>query len=394
MSFFLAGYTALHNQGVKNILVESFGDAEAAAEGAVLSSWKYQDLKSKKSAESTIDLVNPTGKDCELWERGLKKGTAQNLARTLMETPANYMTPTIFAKKVTEVLCPLGVNVQIHDKTWAESMKMGAFLSVNRGSIEPPVFLELCYRGGGNDTVVLIGKGVTFDSGGISIKPSANMADMRADMGGGATVVGALHGLASLKAKVNVVVLVPLVENMPSGSATKPGDVVTAMNGKTICVDNTDAEGRLILADALCYSEKFEPTWVLDIATLTGAMRVAIGDAATGVFTNCNDLYEELEKASANTGDRVWKFPLWKTFSEKVSKYPFYDVHNIGQGKGGGACTAAAFLKEFVPEDVDWLHLDMAGVMGPDQTCKYLSKGMQGRPTRTLIEFVQSYACS
>lgn len=300
------------------------------------------------------------------------------------------MTPSIFAKKAQEVLCPLGVEIYVHDKAWAEEKKMAAFLSVTRGSAEPPVFLELHYKGGGEDTFVLIGKGVTFDSGGISIKPSANMAEMRADMSGAAAVVGALYGLASLKAKVNVVVLAPLVENLPSGTATKPGDVIKAMNGKSICVDNTDAEGRLILADALCYSEEFDPTWVLDIATLTGAMAVAIGDTATGVFTNSNLLYEDIEKAGANTGDRMWKFPLWKRYSELVTEYPFYDVHNVGKGKGGGACKAAAFLREFVSDKTDWIHLDMAGVMGPGKTAKYLSEGMQGRPTRTLIEFVQA----
>lgn len=370
--------------------MESFGDAEASAEGTILSTWRYQDLKTKKSEASSTDLFNPCGDDCEQWNRGVIKANAQNLARTLAETPANYMTPTIFAKKAQEVLSPLGVDVCIRDKAWAENLKMGSFLSVARGSVEPPVFLELCYNGGDNDPVVLIGKGVTFDSGGISIKPSAAMAEMRADMAGGACVVGALQGLAGLKTKANVVALVPLVENLPSGSATKPGDVVTAMNGKTICVDNTDAEGRLILADALCYSGKFKPKWILDIATLTGAMVVSIGDTGTGVFTNSNKLYEELEKAGACTGDRVWKFPLWKKYCEQVNDYPFYDVHNIGKGKGGGACKAAAFLREFVPENVSWLHLDMAGVMGPEPTLKYLSKGMQGRPTRTLIEFVQN----
>ncbi|KRT80668.1 Peptidase [Oryctes borbonicus] len=299
------------------------------------------------------------------------------------------MTPTIFAKKAEEVLRPLGCEVYVRDREWAEDKKMGGFLSVTRGSSEPPVFLEMHYKGGGANNFVLIGKGVTFDAGGISIKPSANMADMRADMSGGAAVLGTIFGLASLKVKSNVVALVPLVENLPSGSATKPGDVITAMNGKTICVDNTDAEGRLILADALCYSKEFNPVWVLDIATLTGAMQVAIGDTATGVFTNSNELYEDLEEAGLNTGDRVWRFPLWKRYSELVTKYPFYDVHNVGKGKGGGACKAAAFLKEFAPEKIDWLHLDMAGVMGPAKTAEYLSEGMQGRPTRMLIEFVQ-----
>lgn len=172
----------------------------------------------------------------------------------------------------------------------------------------------------------------------------------------------------------------------------KPGDVITARNGKTICVDNTDAEGRLILADALCYSEKFKPKWLLDIATLTGAMRVALGNSATGVFTNSDQLYGLLQESGAYTGDRVWRFPLWKLFTKQVANNAAYDLNNIGKGKGGGSCTAAAFLREFVPENVDWLHLDIAGVMGPADSTPYLGKGMTGRPTRTLVEFVRRQA--
>lgn len=170
----------------------------------------------------------------------------------------------------------------------------------------------------------------------------------------------------------------------------KPGDIITARNGKTICVDNTDAEGRLILADALAYSEKFQPKWLLDVATLTGAMRVALGNVATGVFTNSDRLYRLLEDAGAYSGDRVWRFPLWKAYTKQVTNNTAYDLCNIGRGgKGGGSCTAAAFLKEFVPDGVDWLHLDIAGVMGPTDSTSYLGKGMTGRPTRTLIEFVR-----
>ncbi|KAJ8933100.1 hypothetical protein NQ318_010681 [Aromia moschata] len=187
--------------------------------------------------------------------------------------------------------------------------------------------------------------------------------------------------------------LIPAVENMPSGSATKPGDVVVARNGKSICVDNTDAEGRLILADALCYTSEFNPKWVLDVATLTGAVRVALGDACTGVFTNSNKLYSELENAGSDTGDRVWRLPLWKHYGKTLAEHSAYDLNNIGKGKGGGSCTAAAFLREFVPEKTEWMHLDIAGVMGPQDNTPYLSKGMTGRPTRTLIEFIRSQTC-
>lgn len=195
-----------------------------------------------------------------------------------MDTPANLMTPLIFAKTVAERCEPLGVHVQAHDLAWATEKKMGSFQSVTRGSAEPPVFLELRYTGAPDDKskpIVLVGKGITFDTGGISLKPGSKMDEMRADMGGAACVAGAIAALAELRAPVNVIGLMPLCENMPSGTATKPGDVVYAMNGKSICVDNTDAEGRLVLCDALCYAETLQPRLVLDIATLTGAVKVS-----------------------------------------------------------------------------------------------------------------------
>lgn len=303
------------------------------------------------------------------------------------------MTPTIFAENALELTKNLDISVEIRDQKWAETEKMGSFLAVSKGSIEPPKFLELSYKKSDSNPFVLVGKGVTFDSGGISIKPSALMDQMRADMSGAACVLATLYGLASLKSSVNIKVLIPLTENMPSGSAIKPGDVITARNGKTICVDNTDAEGRLILADALSYSSKFNPKWVLDIATLTGAMKVALGASATGVFSNSNNLYQILEEAGSRSGDRVWRMPLWKFYSKQMTENAAYDLNNVGKGKGGGACTAAAFLREFVPEKTDWLHLDMAGVMGPDDTTPYLGKGMTGRPTRTLIEFIEAQKC-
>ncbi|XP_019864648.1 cytosol aminopeptidase-like [Aethina tumida] len=376
--------------GIKNITVESFGDAESAAEGGILSSWKYQGLKSKKDDLPTVDWFEPSEADLCGFQRGSIKGEAQNLARRLADTPSNLLTPSIFADEAASILTPLGVDVKVYDKKWAEDQKMFSFLSVARGSIEPPKFLEITYKNSDSKPYVLVGKGVTFDAGGISLKPAANMDHMRADMGGAAAVFGAIQGIARLGVQANIKVLIPLVENMPSGSATKPGDVVMARNGKSICVDNTDAEGRLILADALCYSAEFCPEWVLDIATLTGAMVVCLGNAATGVFTNSNKLYQVLEKAGSETGDRVWRFPLWKHYTKQISENNAYDLNNIGKGKGGGSCTAAAFLKEFVPEKTNWLHLDIASVMGPDHSVPYLSKGMTGRPTRTLIEFVES----
>ncbi|XP_057663773.1 cytosol aminopeptidase-like isoform X2 [Diorhabda carinulata] len=387
-----AGCRALDSVGIKNIDVEDFCDAESAAEGSNLGIWKFQEYKTKKESLPQVSLFKLSENASDDWQKGVIKAEAQNLARRLADTPANLLTPTIFSEEVTNMLIPLGVDVKIYDKEWATNQKMFSFLGVAKGSIEPPKFLEITYNKGNNSDApyLLVGKGVTFDAGGISLKPAQGMDEMRADMGGAAAVIGTIFGLAKLCVPANVKILIPLVENLPSGSAIKPGDVIRARNGKTICVDNTDAEGRLILADALCYSAEFKPKWVLDIATLTGAMRVALGNAATGVFTNSNSLYTNLQNAGSLTGDRVWRMPLWKHFTKQVAENTAYDLNNIGKGKGGGSCTAAAFLKEFVPEKTNWLHLDIAGVMGPQDDSPYLHKGMTGRPTRTLIEFIRA----
>lgn len=242
-------------------------------------------------------------------------------ARKLADTPANHMTPTKFAETVQKGSHE-SVKVIAHDKQWAESQKMGSFLSVASGSNEPPVFLELTYDGTNGATknpICLVGKGITFDSGGISLKPSLNMDLMRGDMSGAAITVSVIDALARSGAKVYVKGFVPLTENLPGGKATKPGDVVKARSGKTICVDNTDAEGRLVLADALNYAADFKPKWILDIATLTGAMSVALGDCLAGVFSNDDKLWEQLHKCSVKTGDRVWRMPLLKHYTKLVT---------------------------------------------------------------------------
>lgn len=389
-----AGCRALDAVDIKDIKLEPLGDAEAAAEGAKLSTWLYQGKKSKNNQRvlPNVSLYDVEGE--EGWKVGCIKAEAQNWARKLADTPANLMTPTAFCEEVNPIFTKMGINVTVHDKEWAERMKMDSFLSVSRGSAEPPKFLEIKYTGGNpsDAPVALVGKGVTFDAGGISLKPSADMDEMRADMSGAACVVAAVRAAAELNLKLNIVGLIPLTENLPSGTATKPGDVVTAMNGKSIIVDNTDAEGRLILADALCYAQEFKPKFILDIATLTGAMRITLGGAATGVFTNDSELFCTLKKAGTVSGDRVWRLPLWKHFTDEMTKkVRGADINNTAKTKGGGSCTAAAFLREFVPSDTPWLHLDIAGVMGPGHDdLPYIPAGMTGRPTRTLINFLQS----
>ncbi|KAL7855741.1 hypothetical protein AOLI_G00193450 [Acnodon oligacanthus] len=385
-----AGCRQLQDLEIPQVEVDPCGDGQSAAEGAVLGLFEYDELKSKKKFRVTPQLHGSA--DTAAWEKGVLYAEGQNLARRLMEAPANYVTPTVFAETIEQKLSPFSDRVIIHKRpqSWIESEQMGAFLSVSKGSEEPPVFLELHYTGSPDSSqapLVLVGKGITFDSGGISLKPSSGMDAMRADMGGAATVCSAIVTAAALKLPINIIGLTPLCENMPSGKANKPGDVVRAKNGKTIQVDNTDAEGRLILADALCYAHSFNPRAVVNAATLTGAMDVALGSAAAGVFTNSDWLWEQLHKASVITGDRVWRMPLFQHYTRQVTESALADLNNIGKySRSGGACTAAAFLREFVTAS-HWAHLDIAGVMTNKDEVPYLRKGMSGRPTRTLIEF-------
>uniref|UniRef100_A0A8C3BWD5 Cytosol aminopeptidase n=1 Tax=Cairina moschata TaxID=8855 RepID=A0A8C3BWD5_CAIMO len=370
--------------------VDPCGDAQAAAEGAVLGLHEYNELKQKKKTAVTPQLYGSAGS--EAWQKGVIYAEGQNLARYLMEAPANYITPIKFAEYIEQKLRGFSSNVKVHirPESWIATQQMGAFLSVAKGSAEPPIFLEIHYLGGANandSPLVFVGKGVTFDSGGISLKPSSGMDAMRADMGGAATVCSAIVTAATLNLPLNIIGLAPLCENMPSGKANKPGDVVRAKNGKTIQVDNTDAEGRLLLADALCYAHNFNARAIVNAATLTGAMDVALGSAATGVFTNSSWLWNHLYEASILTGDRVWRMPLFEHYTKQVTDCPLADLSNIGKySRAGGACTAAAFLKEFVTAS-HWAHLDIAGVMSNKDEVPYLRKGMAGRPTRTLVEF-------
>ncbi|XP_054167234.1 cytosol aminopeptidase-like [Oppia nitens] len=380
---------------IDQIDVDDCGDGVAAAEGSHLILYNYDELKGESLKKSNVNLNHlNVSKDPEAelkWNYGLTLAKGQNITRRLMETPANLMTPTRFGNIAVEELSKLGVKVHIRDRAWAESQKMGSFLSVANGSDQPPIFLEMHYNNAPNTKpIVFVGKGITFDSGGISLKPSLNMDKMRADMGGAANVFGTIYTLASLKASVNIIGLTPLTENMPSGKATKPGDVVFAMNGKSIQIDNTDAEGRLVLADALCYAHNFEPQLILDIATLTGAMKVALGAAMVGVFSTSTKHYNLLQKCGVQTGDRVWRMPILSHFTKQITDSATADLNNIGGAGQGGACVAAAFLKEFVTNP-NWMHLDIAGVMDNKDDVSYLGKGMSGRPMRTLVYFAKAF---
>lgn len=257
--------------------MDDLGNAAAAAEGALLANFKFQPYKAKKVEFPSIHSASAVESD--EWKKGVVYGDAQNFCKTLMDTPANLLTPTIFCNTVKEKFGSLAnVELKIHDEEWARKEKMNLFLSVSAGSSEPPKFLEITYNGdpSSKKPIALVGKGITFDSGGISIKSSSKMDQMRADMGGAANVSSAIWALAKLKVKVNVKGFIPLCENMPGNKATKPGDVIVGRNGKSVCIDNTDAEGRLVLADALNYASDFNPLWILDIATLTGAVSYKI----------------------------------------------------------------------------------------------------------------------
>jgi aminopeptidase len=389
------GCKALQDLYIRTLYVESMGHAESSAEGAAMAVWLFQDLKDeqKKKGIPRLELFD----DCDYtgWQIGLQKAAAQNLARQLCETPANLMTPIAFAQSAVEVLTRAGVNVEVKTKNWSKMLKMGAFNAAAAGSCEPPIFLEISYFGCEGDVspAVLIGKGVTFDSGGLALGKCSDMKHKRGDMAGAACVVAACRACSALQLPINVRALVPLFENLPGTCALKPGDVIKALNGKSILIHTTDLDGRLALADALAYSSTYNPKFILDVGTLAKDMVDTFGSAATGVFTNNDSLYEMMKIAGIHTGDRVWRMPLWSHFTEKITTTPGVD---IGDKKRyiGAPCTAAAFLREFIPP-CDWIHLDTYGVQRTDgRTYPYLRRGMSGRPTRTIIEFLGQLACS
>ncbi|KAF1796613.1 cytosol aminopeptidase family, catalytic domain-containing protein [Mucor lusitanicus] len=390
------GIQALQKQGAVYTGVDVSVDIQGAAEGAVLAQFSFDKLKQKSKEDSAERQVEPYHSDDSVhkaWEIGRLYGASQNVARMLMTSPANLMTPKLFAEEVAYLLAGLeNVDVLVHDEEWAARKKMNAFLSVAKGSAEPLRFLEIHYKGAKNKEdkpYGLVGKGITFDSGGISLKPSANMALMKGDMGGAAAVAGALYGICKMQLPVNIVAMIPLCENMPSGNATKPGDVVKAMNGKSIEVLNTDAEGRLILADALSYISTMQPKHIIDLATLTGAMDVALGQVFAGVFTNSDTLWHQLERAGESVSDPFWRMPIHPDYIREMKQSLVADLGNVGFRRSGGSCAAAGFLQEFVDKDIPWAHIDIAGVMDCSSTKGYHIKGMTGRPTRALIELLR-----
>lgn len=383
----------------ERIEVENCGHAESAAEGAALGIWLYQELRSIKSrvAVPNIDLYADKDDICDLegWRIGLQKAAAQNLTRQLQEMPSNILTPTAFAQNVVEVLCKSGVNVEVKVEGWAESQMMNSFLSVGKASCEAPIFLELSYYGTSAEErpIVLVGQGITYDAGGLCLKPVEKLKLMRGDMTGAAVVVAVCRAIAGLRLPVNIRGLIPLCENVIGCNSFRPGDTMKSMNGKHIQVQCTDHEDVLVLADALLYAQNFCPKCVIDIGTTSWCMHSTLGEAACGIFTNSEILWQQIKHASMHTGDRVWRMPLWDYYTDQVRRGGSGDVHNYGIGRGGRPCKAAAFLREFVPCG-QWMHIDATNVMytlGRD--FEYLRVGMAGRPTRTVVEFIAQTIC-
>ena len=319
-------------------------------------------------------------------------GESQNFTRDLVNEPSNRMTPTILADRAKKMCAEVGLKCEVFGADKIKEMKMGAFWSVAQGSDEPPALIVMKYEPAGapeKPVLGLVGKGITFDTGGISIKPADGMEKMKYDMAGGATMIGAMRAIALLKPKVKVIGIVCATENMPSGKAQKPGDVQIAMSGKSIEIINTDAEGRLVLADGLHYAKQLGCTHLVDAATLTGAVVVALGYNNAGIFTNDDDMYNRIHNANASAGEKMWRLPLDDEYKEQI-RSSIADIMNTG-GRWGGAITAAMFLKEFA-EETPWIHLDIAGTAWMEDQKPWIAKGPSGIALRSLVEFVKGFA--
>lgn len=373
---------------------------QAAAEGLILAAWDFRELKSQAPEGNGPPPLVASGTlqvdgDPEEAEAALVRGRAvargQNLARSLQFRPGNVATPTHLGEVAAAMGRDVGLAVTVLGPDRLREERMHALLSVSLGSSQEPRLIVLEHRGGkeGDKPLVLVGKGLTFDAGGISIKPAAGMESMKFDMSGGAAVIGAMRAIAELRIPLNVVGIVPSSENLLGASAMKPGDVIQTRAGKTVEVINTDAEGRLILADALDYARKFDPAAVVDLATLTGACVIALGAHAAALLGTDDGLLRDLQKAGDRTGERCWPLPLFKEYRKQLDS-PVADLQNVG-GRPAGSITAAWFLREFAG-DAPWAHLDIAGTAYGDTPLPYQRKGGFGFPVRLLVEWVRGRA--
>lgn len=375
--------------GLNSISLETA--AQAVTEGALLGTYSFRRHMTGEAEYSEIkELALLSADDSEIpaltsgCRRGEILASAVNTARDMVNEPSNHMTPENMVEKAAELARSYGLKLTVLERDDMQKLGMGSLLGVARGSQEPPKLIVLEYQGDdtGKIRLALVGKGVTFDSGGISIKPSEKMGEMKGDMAGGAAVIAAISAIARLGSKINVVAIVPATENLPSSSALKPGDILSAMNGKTIEIISTDAEGRLILADALCYANKLGAESIVDVATLTGACVVALGKVTTGAFGNNQNLVDKVVTAGKDAGEPIWPMPMFEEYRELI-KSEVADIKNVG-GRPAGAITAAQFLAEFAG-DTPWVHLDIAGTSMTEKEHRYHVKGATGVPVRTLV---------
>jgi leucyl aminopeptidase len=373
----------------------------AAAEAAILGAWEPDYLKTaageKDKAISSLTIAT-TGHGPAL-DAALEKARiiaeAANLTRDIAVEPPNLLTPLTLADRARKMAQSCGLSFEVLDQDRMRQLGMGALLGVAQGSANPPALIVMRYRPENAPSATaaahlgLVGKGVTFDTGGISIKPSEGMEKMKYDMAGGAAVIGAMQAIAHLKPAIAVTGLVPAVENMPGSRAQRPGDIVTSLSGKTIEILNTDAEGRLILADALTYAKQLGCTHLVDTATLTGAIVVALGHASSGVFANDDPLLAQWMAAARQAGEKMWHMPLDDEYRDQL-KTVYADIQNIG-GRWGGACSAAMFLKEFVEDTTPWVHIDVAGTAWLDDAKPFLAKGPTGIPLGTMVNLALNW---
>ena len=394
-----AALRALKPKGARTIAIAlegQYGGDEytaAAVEGAIAGDFEPDQYKTdpKKNEKQVESLIVVGGSDGAA-ERGRIIGEAQNYTRSLANEPANRLTPLALADRARQLAGELSLDCEVLEQDRMRQLGMGALLGVAQGSAEPPALIILRYRPANGsvsrDHLALVGKGVTFDTGGISIKPADGMEKMKYDMSGGAAVLGAMRAIAQLKPTIPVTAFIPAVENMPGSKAQRPGDIVTTLSGKTVEVLNTDAEGRLILADALVYAARLGCTHLIDAATLTGAIVVALGHVNVGAFTNNDAFLQKLLAAAKAEGEKMWPMPLDDEYKEQL-KSAFADLQHIG-GRHGGAVTAAWFLKEFT-SDLPWVHLDIAGTAWLDDPKPWMAKGPSGVAVRTFVHLAMHW---
>jgi len=370
----------------------------SAVEGAFIGDFDpdtYRSDRKDLSVQAFTVAAPPASDKAALqtaFNEGAIIGESQRFTRVLVNEPGNVLTPTEFGKRAAAMAKEVGLACEVHSTAKIKELKMGAFWSVSQGSEEPPALIVMRYEPAGvkdGPLLALVGKGITFDTGGISIKPADNMEKMKYDMAGGAAMAGAMRAIALLKPQVRVISIICASENMPDGKAQKPGDVQTAMSGKTIEIINTDAEGRLVLADGLAYARQLGATHLIDAATLTGAVAVALGMVNAGAFSNDDETFGKFNAALETSGEKFWRLPLGEEYAELI-KSDIGDIKNTG-GRYGGAITAAEFLKVFA-EDTPWIHLDIAGMAWIEENRPFIAKGPSGVAVRSILEWVRSYS--